>query len=121
MIRSFLLSALVLVTSAQAAPPPGHPSTDQAAKLLGLPQQQAMPYEGRVLEAIDSNQYTYILVEGPAEQRLWLVAPRLALQVGSRIRFGDGMVMENFYSKKLKRRFDSVMFVSGVEAAKAAP
>lgn len=94
-----------------AAPPVGHPSTGQAARTLQLPQGDALPYQGKVLQAINSNDYTYIEIASEEGQR-WLAAPRVTLKKGAIIRFGEGTLMRDFYSKKLKRTFAAVLFVS---------
>jgi hypothetical protein len=108
------LILLGLVAAAQAAPE-GHPSTGTAAQALHLPDKgEALPYRGKVLEAIDSNDYTYIRLATEEGER-WLAAPRIALKEGAMVRFGDGTLMSNFYSKKLKRTFDAVLFVSEVK------
>ena len=71
-----------------------------------------------VLAAQDSNRYTSILVrQGRAER--WLAAPRVALRPGQRIRFGDGTLMRDFYSKKLKHTFREIIFVPRVDVLPA--
>lgn len=114
-----LLAALPL----RAEPPPGHPSAGQAGEMLGLPGAEApRPYSGSVLQAINSNQFTYIEVgvEGKSGSR-WLAAPRLDLKPGTRIRFGEGRLLAPFYSRKLERSFDAVTFVGPVEIIAPAP
>ena len=114
---SCIMAALVLAGHcglALAGQPPGHPSVDMTTELLKLPKDQAAyTHSGRVIEAIDSNNYTYILVETDQSKR-WLAAPKTALQSGQKIRFPDGALMRNFYSKSLKRTFENILFVSGV-------
>ena len=69
---------------------------------------------GTVISHTDANQYTYIEISENGRQ-LWLAAPRIELINGSSVRFPDGVVMRNFYSKLLKRSFDAVIFVRAVE------
>lgn len=116
---SFLLAALPL----RAEPPPGHPSAGQAGEMLGLPGKEApRPYSGRVFQSINANQFTYIEIgtDGQAGRR-WLAAPRLDLQPGATIRYGDGRLLAPFYSRKLERSFDAVTFVGPVEIIAPAP
>lgn len=84
--------------------------------MLGLPPERPaaeLAREGKVLEAIDANQYTYLeVLEG--ERSRWIAAPRLSVARGATIRFDDGVVMTNFYSRKLKRTFETLMFVNRV-------
>lgn len=122
-MHPFTLLALLALLSplAEAAPPPGHPSTDRAAELMGLPAESTLRHQGRVLQALDSNDYTYLEVVTPAGERLWLAAPRLDVAPEAVIRFGEGVAMNDFYSKRLKRTFPRVLFVSGVAVSNAAP
>lgn len=113
--------ALCAAAPALAAPPPGHPSPAQARELL-LPAQPVakdLRNEGLVLSTRDANEFTYIEVRraGAVE---WLAAPLAAIKPGSTIRFEDGTVMANFYSKLLQRSFSSIRFVGAVEV-KPAP
>ena len=108
-----LVAAGFAATLVTAAPPPNHPSTDDAAGILKLTETTEYPFQGRVLETIDSNSYTYIRVRQPKHE-MWLAAPRLPLREGQRIRFPRGKVMVDFYSRKLKRTFDAVLFVRDV-------
>lgn len=116
MKRLLPLFALGIATLAPAAPPPGHPSPAQAADMLmpdKPPAPAELPNQGKVLSSIDANDFTYIEVEraGAVE---WIAASRMALKPGATIRYEDGSVMSNFYSKLLKRTFPSVMFVGHV-------
>lgn len=118
-----LLSRLAAValglaaTAAVAAPPPSHPSPAEAMKLM-----QKEPVEltrtGKVLSHIDSNEYTYVEVSEKGNT-LWLAAPRTTLKDGDTVRYPDGVVMRDFYSKLLKRSFPAVMFIESVEPAQS--
>jgi hypothetical protein len=113
-IHHLLLLAFLSVTSYSltAAPPPGHPSTGESLDLLKIPEATHLPYQGKVLETIDSNAYTYIQVQiQMGHKKLWLAAPRVALKKGQFIRFPSGTLIRNFYSRKLKRTFDGVIFI----------
>lgn len=116
MVNKSLILILLLsgMTSVYAAPPAGHPSTDETSRIMQLPDAQNLPFQGEVLQAINSNSYTYIQVK-MTDSNLWLAAPRKELVAGQRISFPQGNVMHNFYSRKLKRTFESVLFVRMVE------
>ncbi|MCK9283780.1 MAG: hypothetical protein M0P39_05805 [Rhodocyclaceae bacterium] len=115
-----LLFAQTLI--ALAAPPAGHPSPQQVQDMLmpdKAPSARELPHRGKVKQSIDANEFTYIeVVEG--KDIRWIAAPKMAVKPGSSIRYEDGSVMTNFYSKLLKRSFESVMFVGHV-AVTAAP
>ena len=123
-MKSFVLSRGVLITlvfslctGAHAAPPIGHPSTDDALNMMKVPEAQSFPYQGKVVQAIDSNSYTYIQVELKKlnQKKVWLAAPRVHLSEGQQIVFPEGTFMRNFYSRLLKRTFASIIFVRKVE------
>jgi hypothetical protein len=116
MKRLLPLFALGIASFVVAAPPPRPPSPAQAADMLmpdKLPAPAELPNQGKVLSSIDANDFTYIEVEraGAVE---WIAASKMPLKPGSTIRYEDGSVMTNFYSKLLKRTFPSVMFVGHV-------
>ncbi len=116
MKRLFSLLAACVATSVLAAPPPGHPNPAQAMDLLmpdKSPSAAELPNQGRVRSSIDANDFTYIEVERAGGSE-WIAAPRMALTPGSTIRYEDGSVMTNFYSKLLKRTFPEVIFVGHV-------
>ena len=111
----FLL-ALSATTSTLAGPPPGHPSPAQARDMLmpdKPPAPSELPNQGKVLSAIDANDFTYIEVEHRGA-REWIAAPKMAVKPGSMIRYEEGSIMTNFYSKLLQRTFATVMFVGHV-------
>lgn len=115
-----ILLAASLSSSAFAASPaapkdphagmmlPGNPQGGMGAPMMALNQQ------GTVLSSIDVPQYTYIEVRQDKQSR-WLAASTVAVKKGDVIRFDDGMLMTNFYSKSLKRTFPSISFVNKVE------
>lgn len=108
-----ILSALIAPAFAVAAPPPSHPSADAVLQLSQETANANMPHTGKVISTIDTSQYTYIEV-AQGSQTLWLATPTVALKKNNEIRFEDGAVMSNFYSKTLNRTFPSIMFISHV-------
>lgn len=105
-----------LVGLGHAAPPPGHPSVDQAQRMIHVPNEADLVHQGRVLQAISSNDYTYIEVTTDDKGGTrWLAAPNMELPADSQIRYGDGAVMKNFYSRKHSRTFAEVWFVDEVK------
>lgn len=116
MKRVLPLFVLLTAASALAAPPPGHPSPAQTMDLLmpdKPPVPSELPNQGKVISSMDANDFTYIEVERGSTAE-WIAAPKMAVKPGSTIRYEDGSVMTNFYSKLLKRTFSSVMFVGYV-------
>lgn len=115
-IPALILCLLAGLGGAQAAPPPGHPSPAQTMDML-LPQRPPtpaeLPHSGKVLKAMDANEFTYLEVSDGKTAR-WIAGPKTAVTPGATVRYSDGAVMRNFQSKLLKRSFDSVMFVDHV-------
>lgn len=112
------LPVLLLAVSlaAHGAPPPDHPSPADAYRMMapGAHARVETPaYVGEVVSAVDANDYTYIEVRESDGTR-WIAGPRMALSPGDVVRFDEGVVIKEFYSKRLRRTFPAVMFVSGV-------
>ncbi len=119
MKRIALILALLAPAIVSAAPPPGHPSPQQARDMLmpdKPPSPAELPNQGKVISHIDANEFTYIEVErkGGNGAREWIAAPKMALKVGSTIRYEEGSVMTDFHSKLLQRTFARVMLVGFV-------
>ena len=55
--------------------------------------------QGRVLNTMDSGGYTYIEVDEEGQTH-WLALPETTVKSGDTIRYADGAVMKNFYSRK---------------------
>jgi hypothetical protein len=112
--RQTLLLAALFALPAFAAPPAGHLSPAQARDMLlpdKPPSASEMPNEGTVLEVIHANEFTYLEV-ARTEGKEWIAVQKMEIRPGTRIRYEEGAVMQNFYSKLLKRTFPSVMFIN---------
>lgn len=113
-LAAALVLAAALPAPAGAEPPPGHPTVDRAREVLGLAPGQPRTHAGRVVEAMDSNAYVYVRVRTDQGDR-WLAAPRAAIPAGAAVRWSDGTELRDFYSKKLKRLFEVITFVDGLD------
>ena len=111
-MKSFFFPLVLTVLSAVAvAAPPlpaGHPPVNTNAP-EGV--ETGLTQKGKVINSIDVPQYTYLEVSQQAKI-LWLAAATVSAKTGDVIRFDDGMVMTNFYSRSLKRNFPSIIFVN---------
>ena len=98
-----------------AAPPAGHPTPAQASDLLvpeKPPRAADLPNEGKVLDVIHANEFSYLeIARKSSKEKQWVAIQKSEIKVGSTVRYEDGANMSNFYSKLLKRTFPSVMFV----------
>ncbi len=96
-----ILSVLVLQTPADCA----SATTGAASSPAGI--------SGKVVETMDSGGYTYVQLEQDGK-KLWVALPQTKVKKGQMITVSPGMVMENFESKTLKRKFDRIVFSGGI-------
>jgi hypothetical protein len=82
---------------------------------------QSGTLSGEVLEARSVEGYTYLRLKTSTGET-WAAVPTTTVKPGERVTLADPMVMENFESKSLKRKFDRIVFatVAGNDAAPAA-
>lgn len=113
-----LLASAVFSVSAIAATPSAQAPVERAADRMQLAAaNDQLPRKGKVLSSVDASIYTYIeLTENG--KNIWIAAPTVKVQKGDTVRFSDGAVMSNFFSKSLNRTFESVVFVGKAEVAK---
>jgi hypothetical protein len=70
-------------------------------------------FSGKVVETMNAAQYTYVLVDtGP--KKVWAAAPAFPVKVGDTVAIAEGMPMQKYHSKTLKRDFDVVYFTGAV-------
>ena len=117
----FILVASLHAQNGFTAPPVGHPGAEQAISLLGVTANEEvsandLPNAGIVVSARDSNAFTFIEVkiDDTNDMARWIAAPRVKLTAGDRIRFAEGRLMKNFYSRKHDITFEAITFVSRV-------
>ncbi|OGL40342.1 MAG: hypothetical protein A3C43_01065 [Candidatus Schekmanbacteria bacterium RIFCSPHIGHO2_02_FULL_38_11] len=67
---------------------------------------------GKVAETFNSGGYTYLLLENKVK-KIWVAVPQMKATVGKEIALMPGAEMQNFTSKTLKRKFDSIIFSAG--------
>ena len=70
----------------------------------------------KLTEALQTNNYTYLLVEENGKEQ-WLAVPKMEAEVGEFYYYKGGMEMRNFTSKELDRVFESVMFLGKVSTS----
>jgi hypothetical protein len=95
------LSALLLAAACvavAAAPPP------------------AGTLRGEVLETRNVDGYTYLRLK-TAGGETWAAVPSTNAKPGAQVTIGNTMVMENFESKTLKKKFDKIVFGQIVDPA----
>lgn len=91
----------------------GHPPMGQMA--AAAPAAAADPAStGKVKEVLSGGGYIYLDVE-QAGGSVWVAAPMTTAKVGDTVSWSDGMVMTNFTSSSLNRKFDRIVFAGGVK------
>lgn len=92
-----------------------HPTMEETASILNIPADgDQLANKGQVLSSVKAGMYTYIEVDSEGKTQ-WLAAPAVDIKDGSQIRYGEGAVMTDFYSKTLQREFEEVIFLTGVQ------
>ncbi len=77
-------------------------------------------HTGTVIESLTGGGYTYMNIEEDGKN-FWIAGPQTSVSKGARVTFSEQIWMANFTSKALGRTFDSILFVSGVQAASTMP
>ena len=83
---------------------------------------QILVNAGKVMKNINTEGYTYLLVEDFQENKkgknkgiqVWLAVPKMEIKNNTRIQYSEGVYMSNFFSKSLNRNFESIIFVGTV-------
>lgn len=70
---------------------------------------QTPPIKGVVLEVMDVDIYTYVRLK-TANGETWAAVPKAVVAKGSEVTIESPMIMDNFESKTLKRKFDKIVF-----------
>lgn len=76
-------------------------------------------FVGKAVETMDAGGYTYVLAKRGDEQ-VWVAGPETPLKVGDEIRVALEMPMNDFESKSLGRKFDTIYFVGTFDEGSAA-
>jgi hypothetical protein len=106
LMNIFLKIALIILVAALVVPVGVHPSYAEEA------------LTGKVIETMDSGGYTYVHIENNGK-KTWVAVPKTKVEKGQNISFAPGAEMQNFESKTLNRKFDSIIFSGGVLGKKA--
>jgi hypothetical protein len=64
---------------------------------------------GKVVETMDSGNYTYMNLENNGQKK-WVAVPASKVEVGQEVKLKPGNEMGAFTSKTLKRTFDNIIF-----------
>ncbi|KAF0219741.1 MAG: OB-fold tRNA/helicase-type nucleic acid binding [Geobacteraceae bacterium] len=106
---------LVLPVSGQCADA-GHGKSavngSQPHPVAETPQQPSY-LSGKVVEIMNTPEYTYLNIEKKSGEKQWVAVPSMKVKVGDDVELSPGNEMGKFTSKTLKRTFDSIIFSGG--------
>ena len=127
-MRNFLsVPATVLALTCMTACKPT-PATDPASPASATAQGTALAsapppaaaaaprngFTGTVAESMDSGGYTYLRLEAPGKDSVWVAAPQFEARTGEQVSVSLDMPMPDFQSKTLNRTFPMLYFVQEV-------
>ena len=98
------------------------PASSQEVTNAVSPQPAGPPAEpfvsGEVIETMDADRYTYILVENRGK-KVWVAGFKFPVKVGDKVVAPGGFMMRDFRSRSLGRTFDEILFASPIEVMPA--
>ncbi len=107
MMKVFLVVVVLLLASAGC-------SREQSAP------QEGAPLTGKVLEVRQTKQFTYLRLQTPNGE-IWAATQRAELKKGVDLTLEHPVVMTDFQSSELNRKFDRIVFGSLPGTAKSTP
>jgi hypothetical protein len=109
--------SIVLIVFVSCTNPGLEKSTGESRTVPKATSEQAVPFlSGRVVESMDSGNYTYVNIEKDGNNT-WVAVPRMKITAGQDITFKPGAVMKNFESKTQNRVFETIIFSGGPSGA----
>lgn len=101
--------------AAAGMPAGGHPPMAQGG---AAPAAAGGPgSSGQVKSVLSGGGYIYLEVATQGEGDVWVAAPMTTAKAGDKVSWSDGMVMTNFTSTSLNRKFDKIIFAGAVRVA----
>ncbi len=68
-----------------------------------------------VEEVLEGGGYSYLKLRSSEGDVFWLAGIQPGIRTGDTVRYVENVVMENFTSRSLNRRFDRIVFASSVQ------
>lgn len=90
--------------------PPNHPAA--------VPANVNLTNSGKIVEILDSPQYSFLKVADAKGKTVWLAGYKGNFTKGATVKYSDGMTMNNFEAKSVKKTFDTIIFVDALEQVK---
>jgi len=77
------------------------------------PESMSVMFKGTVVEVIKSSRHVYLHID-TGEMQIWVTAPTFDGKPGDTVFIPPGVPIDDFYSKKLNRRFERIYFVGDI-------
>jgi hypothetical protein len=90
--------------------PGGSPAAAAAPEAVPERREPGIAHDGVVLERIHVPNYTYLRLGLEGGREAWAAIPRTEIEVGTRARVIESLVMHEFKSQTLRRTFASIVF-----------
>ena len=84
-------------------------------KLSAEKKTESASHKGKLLQMFKSGGYTYLEYESEGK-KFWAASKMVVANIGNIIEFNNPLVMKDFYSKTLKRKFELIYFAGMVRA-----
>lgn len=126
-LLAVLLASIGLTACSKKAEVGAASASSVAVVASGAPATTAAaPNTGKVLQTLQAGGYTYAEVDSGGGQKVWIAGGPIEVKAGDSVQWGEYMVMKDFTSKALGRKFDQILFVNswgpvGGATAKVAP
>lgn len=87
----------------------GHP-----AMAAGADTERSMLFTGTVTEVLSGGGYTYLHLRGEGKT-VWAACPPVDVKTGEVVVTPPGLLMKDFSSKALNRKFEAIFFIDGIQ------
>jgi hypothetical protein len=112
-LAAMFFAVLLMVNGSAYAASDGASAAQPASQSSPSGVQEMSPLSGKVIETMTSGGYTYVQIEKNG-QKTWVAIPATKITVGQEVSFRPGTAMGDFESKTLNRKFDNIIFSSGL-------
>jgi len=95
--------------------PPGHPPVSSSNAMDASHKSDTGPIlSGEIIETMDTGNYTYVLIK-TGDKDVWAATEQFNAVVGSRVSIPRGMLVKDFESPTLGRKFDELYFADSID------
>jgi len=116
--KAWILLLLIVFTGcgqtvSRAEEKPAGEISDKTPTPQKEPGEMSGMFRGTVMEVIHAGNHIYLHID-TGEKRIWVTVPIFDGKTGDKVLIPPGVTVDDFYSKRLNRRFDRMYFVGGI-------